>query len=606
MVSAASSVALRPLPVTLLSGFLGSGKTSLLTHILNNREGLRVAVILNEISEVNIDVIAVEGTKLLHSEEKIVEMSNGCVCCTLREDLLMHLRSLHKQQAFDAAIIESSGIAEPMQTAETFFMPLPSDEEATGDDAGTELQSSAPLDNCVTVIDASTVDYHMNSHSDTSTMDAKASQEKQGVQSVAELFFDQLEFANVIVLNKIDLLVRSAPSSADPSCIAAAEALHKYDAKFGDIEQNSKHANDYLQSLVPVLAEHPAVKAKLEQLRGINSKALILPACNGVVSMDKILRTGFFSPEIAQQSEGWMEDIRTGVKHVPETLEYGVGAFYYTAARPFHPGRFYEWLEEYFVVKQLVPDEEDWDKEELQSNSGDDSSSSEMGGEEEESEDNEEDQDVEEEEEQGTAPPLGVEEQSRRLAKYGNLFRGKGFVWLGNPKRLDSVGQLSLAGNVLNFTYAGKWETFPEQHTAAGRHTSGDEGRHVAPSGLVYHPNSKAHQMLVFIGQNLQKDALTADLDALLLTVSEWKELCDHMDGAIQKEQQRLRAGRPKKWKDRAWLNDIFDDYFEDFPLPFSPIFTTCAQDDVLLQDSSKNAAADKPVKKRRREDESW
>ncbi|CUG88551.1 cobalamin biosynthesis protein, putative, partial [Bodo saltans] len=142
------------LPVTLLSGFLGSGKTSLLRHVLHHRHGLRVAVILNEISEINIDVLALQGAQILQSDEKVVEMSNGCICCTLREDLLKTLRELHEQQSFDAVLIESSGIAEPMQVAETFFVDI-------GDGQG-QLMSKTPLHNCVTVVDASTLKQHLN------------------------------------------------------------------------------------------------------------------------------------------------------------------------------------------------------------------------------------------------------------------------------------------------------------------------------------------------------------------------------------------------------------------------------------------------------------
>lgn len=576
-----------PLAVTLLSGFLGSGKTSLLTHILNNRQGLRVAVILNEISEVNIDVFAVEGTRLMQTNERVIEMSNGCVCCTLREDLLIQLRQLYREGKFDAVLIESSGIAEPMQTAETFFLPVEDGEE--------ELHHVAPLDNCVTVVDAATLDYHMHNGKDTTTLDKKASDEDK-VQSVAELLFDQLEFANVVILNKIDLLVRheldkKLKSVKDEGKLSKAEmdahsALKAYDAKFNGIAQDSAHANEHLQSIAPVLIEHPCVRDRIEQIRNVNPKAVILPACNGVVPLEKILKTRNFSPEFAKSIDGWMDDIRTGEKHVPETLEYGVGAFYYSARRPFHPERLYNWLEEYFLVKQMVPDLDELkfggEEEELESNtSSEDSPQDEeegSSGEEEESDDDSKDEIEFGSDEEGD----GDAERVKRLKAYGNLFRGKGFVWLGNPKRLDSVGQISLAGNVLNFTYAGRWAEFPDDTHVGDRKKSSTSGpcksftEAVLPrpsANSSFAPNPKARQVLVFIGQNLNAPALQRDLDALLVTDSEWQLLENHMSEAIRKENIRLASGRRKRWRDREWLNDVFEDFFEDFPLPLSPIF---------------------------------
>eukprot|EP00331_Platyophrya_macrostoma_P016984 CAMPEP_0176470030 /NCGR_PEP_ID=MMETSP0127-20121128/40217_1 /TAXON_ID=938130 /ORGANISM="Platyophrya macrostoma, Strain WH" /LENGTH=532 /DNA_ID=CAMNT_0017864255 /DNA_START=31 /DNA_END=1626 /DNA_ORIENTATION=+ len=529
------------LPVTLLSGFLGSGKTSLLTHILHNREGLRVAVILNEISEVNIDVIAIEGTKLLQTEEKIVEMSNGCVCCTLREDLLVQLESLHQQQSFDAVIIESSGIAEPLQTAETWFLPPK--------EGATILQTKAPLDNCVTVVDASSMERHMKSVDDTSTIDAKAAEEQEarGVQSVAELLFDQLEFANVVILNKVDLLVRASPNVVGGE--KAKEALAAYDKQFAGHEHNSNAANQYLQTILPVLNLHPAVVECVKKIKSINKKAYVIPACNGVVPMEQILRTGNFTTEFATSQSKWMEDINSGVKHVPETLEYGVSACYFTSNRPLHPARFYEWLEEYFVVKQLVPEEIDDEAflDGLESDSNPSSSSDEADtGDDEEGEDESDkgSEDVEAEREQEAAEASS--KYDLRLKRYGNLLRGKGFVWLGNPKRLDSVAQISLAANILNFTYAGRWATFPV-------HPKNHENNAALNAGKHFHPHTHAGVMLVFIGQELNKAQLQTDLSALLVTDSEWRELCEHMDTAIEKEKKRLASGRKMRWSDRAW-----------------------------------------------------
>lgn len=600
------------LPVTLLSGFLGSGKTSLLTHILHNREGLRVAVILNEISEVNIDVIALEGAKLLQTEEKIIEMSNGCVCCTLRGDLLIHLRQLHREQAFDAVLIESSGIAEPMQTAETFFLPV--------EDGDAELHEVAPLDNCVTVIDASTMKHHMHSGADTSVLDAKAVDEEGGPQTVAELFFDQLEFANVVVLNKIDLVVRAAwDERTSLPCVAAAQAaLRTYDGSFRSVAQNSKNANEFLQSIVPVLAQHPEVVSLIDIIRTANGTARIVPVCNGVVPMDHIIKTGFFSPAFAQSMNKWMEDVRSGVQHNPETLEYGVGSFVYVAQRPFHPGRAYEWLERYFCVKELVPDNDDEDdalEEEIQSNTDSDSAESDNEASDGESHGSESGSSNEGIESVESDNGIGASDDAKiknmeRLKAYGNLFRGKGFMWLGNPKRLDAFAQISLAGNILNVTYGGTWGEFPEE--AAQRDLkSATHSPHPLPQGKVYQTNPKARQLLVFIGQTLDTCALRRDLDALLLTDDECSELISHMDDAVLKEQKRMASGRARKWRDRAWLNDLFEDYFEDFPLPLTPIpskaFQGADEPNVVVDEKpDEETKSSAPVKRQRSEDAVW
>ena len=481
---------LPPLPVTLLSGFLGSGKTSLLKHILLNKEGLRVAVILNEISEINIDVLALKGAKLLKAEEKLVEMSNGCICCTLREDLLKQLRLLHKTGKYDAVLIESSGIAEPMQVAETFFL----DPDGKG-----ELQFISPLDNCVTVVDASTLRNYMSDSDGTEKLDpVRAEGEKP--MSISELLFEQLEFANVVVLNKIDLLLHGMSSKTN----------HNSKAKSKKKQQSPDDADP---------ENSPPVRELMEIVRKINPHAVVLPSINGVVPLGKILRTKNFTIEFAQRVSGWMEDILSGLKHVPETLEYGVSSMLYQSSKPFHPQRLHDWMDQHFILKQIIPDDgvDESENEEVESTEASITNS----------------------EPQNEVPveAEGAVEHTRRTAQYGEVFRGKGFAWLANPKRTPYFAQWSQAGDVLTFSFGGTWDEFPAEAGAT----------------------SEPRQTLVFVGQNLKKDRLKADLDTLLLTDLELQQLA-------ARNKATLRAKKAMKFQ------DVFADPFEPYPIPDSSV----------------------------------
>lgn len=272
------------LPVTVLSGFLGAGKTTVLSHVLNNREGRRVAVIVNDMSEINIDASAVQNeVQLNRSEEKLVEMSNGCICCTLREDLLLEVRRLASEGRFDYLLIESTGISEPLPVAETFTF---------ADENGISLSDVSTLDTMVTVVDGVNFlrDYD----------EAKFLQETgehlgdEDERSVADLLVDQVEFADVILVSKTDLVDEAT-----------------------------------LQRLVAVL-------------KTLNTEAEIVPIRNGQVEIGQVLGTGRFSFERAQQAPGWLKEMRG--EHVPETEEYGISSFTYTARRPFHPEKFYHFL----------------------------------------------------------------------------------------------------------------------------------------------------------------------------------------------------------------------------------------------------------------------
>jgi G3E family GTPase len=596
-----------PLPVTLLSGFLGAGKTSLLKHILRERDpAMRCAVIVNDMAELNIDAALVRGgaagagaaaaananANATSPPQRLVELQNGCICCTLRDDLLQEVAQLAAAGRFEYLVIESSGISEPMQVAEAFTMPLGVVEEeeeeeckeaaaaatAQATTTATPKQSAAipralrdvaRLDTCVTVVDAAQLRDNLASLQTMRQRDGGDGAERkggvggaaaldeddpEGERQVSDLLMDQIEFADVIVLNKTDLLPRPRGGRRGGG------------GKGGGGDANSNENDD----------DDDAVAELHATLRALNRDAQIIEAQHCRVPLNEVIATGRFSFERAAKAAGWLADLQPGAKpHSPETEEYGIGSFVYRARRAFHPSRLHAWLTRHFVLQQpdwseamFAADQEEtegvWgevrraadalaeaagraaaasaeDKDGAGGRAGAAalataraaakaaaaaaeaaSSAARLAG-----------------LWPGVAAAAGAADSpaasaaaaaaanalpsdadaAQRLshlrASYGDLMRSKGFAWIAG--RDDHCAEWSQAGRVLRLGTGGPWfDVLPRSAWPTEAERVAAIERDFLPGGI-----GDRRQELVFIGKDVNRKALLRDLDACLVTEEE-------------------------------------------------------------------------------------